>query len=147
MGAAALGATLPFAAVPDFAVSRTAFIPGLYLLAASAGGAFLVTPPVLLRFRAARRIGVGLATCLVAAYVGLATLDWKQAGDMQAQQAARWNALQRQAGSGAEVTLAPFTGDLPLAIYVADLSPDASWWTNAAVARFFGLGSVHTAES
>jgi hypothetical protein len=147
MSAAAVGATLPFAAVPDFAVPRTAFIPGFYLLAASAGGAFLVLSPLLLRFRAASRVGAGLAACLVAAYVGLAILDWKQAGDMQPQQAARWTALQRQAGSGAEVTVPRFTGDPPLAIYVPDLSADASWWTNAAVARFFGLGSVRTAES
>lgn len=42
MLAAAVGATMPLAAVPDFASSRTAFIPGAFLLAASAGGSFVL---------------------------------------------------------------------------------------------------------
>jgi hypothetical protein len=139
MFAAAVAATLPLATVPDFAAPRTAFVPGTFLLAGCASLVFVLLP------NRSGAVGLSLATCLVAVYVGLSTLDCSRARDLQAQLSARWYAL--QSGSGAEVVVAPLVGDRPVAIYFSDPSLDPAGGPNGAIAQFFGLRAVRTARS
>jgi hypothetical protein len=147
MLAAAVGATLPLAAVPDFASSRTAFVPGAFLLAASAGGSFVLVEALLGPNRAtARTIGIGLATCLLAAYVGLATRGWAEARGLRPQLVARWATLARATNSGTDVTVPALSGDDPIYFFAPDLAADPSYWVNAYTAEFFGLKSVRAAE-
>jgi hypothetical protein len=148
MFAAAVGATLPFAAVPDFANSRTAFMPGAFLLAASAGAGFLCIHALVVNNNGSRprTVGVGLVTLLLAAYAGLASLGWREAQALQPQLAGRWASLEQQAGSGADVTVPRLTGEEPLVVFAPDLSANPAYWANVFVAQFFGLKSVRVVD-
>jgi Family of unknown function (DUF6056) len=146
MFAAAVSATVPLAAVPDFASSRTAFIPGAFLLVASAGGGSMLAEAFVANGSMARTLGISLATCLLAAYVGLAMLGWNEARVLRPQLATRWETFARATGTGAEVSVPRLTGREPLLFFAPDLSADPTYWANTSVADFFRLKSVRTVE-
>src|SRR5207248_5283697 len=72
MCAAFLGSMLPFAAVPDFASSRTAFVPGVFIFAAAGAVTYLALSSRWLIYARGRPLGVVFATVLATAYIAFA---------------------------------------------------------------------------
>jgi len=140
---AAIGSTLPLAAVPAFAASRTAFVPGLFLVAGIAGTTFALTRRFARDVRLVRSFGLAVATVVVAGYLGILALDLARANALRPQLIDRWQTLSAARGSGADLALRPLIGERPLAIEYTEPSVDrASLLPNVYIAEFFGVHSV-----
>ena len=147
MLAAAIGASLPLAAAPDFAVDdgRTGFFPAAFVVPAAAGLAFLVVNSRFgsnSRFRAA---GALVATTVLAAYLATAWSQVSLARQVEPELATRWSQL-AQASPSSDVVLPRLAAPGANVINTPELSADPTHWANVSTAMFFRVRSVRVTD-
>jgi hypothetical protein len=135
---------LPFAAVPDFAISaRTAFVPGALLFAACAGGTFVLVsarPPLPERRR--NLVVASLAATVALLFTVMVGREMTNVQRLQPALKADWDTLSANRDSAADVVLPSLGGDLPYTVQLPNQSANPSDFSNLTMAGYFGLNSV-----